>query len=122
MTKAEVIKYIEQHAYIDDEVKDMCIEALGNDTNVGEWIPFEQREADEEEKEYFLENYGDEIEYILCGKLPDEDEEIIVSYANGWVCTDTFLRDGNGWYLDSGNELVTEVIAWMPLPDAYKGE
>ncbi len=28
MTKAEAIKYIEQHAFIDDEVKDMCIEAL----------------------------------------------------------------------------------------------
>lgn len=35
MTREEAIKYIEQHNHIDDVVKDMCIEALGNDTNVG---------------------------------------------------------------------------------------
>ena len=28
MTREEVIKYLEQHGFIDDEVKDMCIEAL----------------------------------------------------------------------------------------------
>ena len=89
---------------------------------VGEWIPFEQREADEEEKEYCLEQTGYEIEFMLCGKLPEEDEEILVSYKNGYVNTDVFLKDGNACYLDSGNEFVTEAIAWMPLPPAYKGE
>ena len=28
MTREEVIKYLEQHGYIDGEVEDMCIEAL----------------------------------------------------------------------------------------------
>ena len=28
MTREEAIKYIEQHSFIDDVVKDMCIEAL----------------------------------------------------------------------------------------------
>lgn len=28
MTREEAIKYLEQHAFIDDEVKDMCIESL----------------------------------------------------------------------------------------------
>ena len=87
-----------------------------------DWIPFEQREADEEEKEYWLENYGQEIEYMLCCKLPDEDEEILVTYANGNVGEDIFLRDGYECYLDSGNEFVTEAIAWMPKPQPYKKE
>ena len=58
---------------------------------------------------------------MLCGKLPEEDEEILVSYKNGYVDTDVFMRDGNACYLDSGNEFVEEAIAWMPKPKAYKG-
>ena len=87
-----------------------------------DWIPFEQREADEEEKAHFLEHYGYELEYMLCGRLPDEDEEILVTYSNGCVGEDIFLRDGKECYLDSGNELVTEAIAWMPKPQPYKKE
>lgn len=87
-----------------------------------DWIPFEQREADEEEKAHFLEHYGYELEYMLCGRLPDEDEEILVTYSNGCVGEDILLRDGKECYLDSGNELVTEAIAWMPKPQPYKKE
>lgn len=87
-----------------------------------DWIPFEQREADEEEKAHFLEHYGYELEYMLCGRLPDEDEEILVTYSNGCVGEDIFLRDGTECYLDSGQEIVTEAIAWMPKPQSYKKE
>lgn len=87
-----------------------------------DWIPFEQREADEEEKAHFLEHYGYELEYMLCGRLPDEDEEILVTYSNGCVGEDIFLRDGTECYLDSGQEIVTEAIAWMPKPQPYKKE
>ena len=84
--------------------------------NADKWIPFEQREADEDEKEA----YG--CEYMLCCKLPDEDEEILVTYANGNVGEDIFLRDGYECYLDSGAEFITEAIAWMPKPQPYKKE
>lgn len=95
---------------------------FANEQSKTDWIPFEQREADEEEKEYWLENYGQEIEYMLCCKLPDEDEEILVTYANGNVGEDIFLRDGYECYLDSGKEFITEAIAWMPKPQPYKRE
>ena len=81
-----------------------------------DWIPFEEKEADEDEKEA----YG--CEYMLCCKLPDEDEEILVTYANGNVGEDIFLRDGYECYLDSGAEFITEAIAWMPKPQPYKKE
>ena len=74
------------------------------------WIPF-SLEYDEEEKR----------EMLNC-KLPDEDEEILVSYKNGYVGEDIFLRDGIECYLDSNREFVTEAIAWMPKPKAYRGE
>ena len=83
------------------------------------WIVFTQREMTEEEKEV----YGEDLEYILDCKLPDDGEEIIVCYKNGYVDTDTFIRDTDGCYLDSGNDFIDDVIAWMPLPAPYqKGE
>lgn len=81
---------------------------------MSEWIPFREREADEEEKEM----YG--TDYMLDGKLPDDGEEIIVTYSNGLVSTDVFARDGYECYLESGVELVYGAIAWMSLPEAYK--
>ena len=108
------------HICISEDVEDLI--KFINEQPKTDWIPFEQREADEEEKAHFLEHYGYELEYMLCGRLPDEDEEILVTYSNGCVGEDIFLRDGKECYLDSGNELVTEAIAWMPKPQPYKKE
>ena len=82
------------------------------------WIPFEMREADEEEKE----TYGYDTLYIMCGKLPEDGEEILVTYSNGCVGADTFIWDGFDCYLDSGLELVEKAVAWMPMPKPYKGD
>lgn len=99
--------------FIDDYLKQM--EWLINDQpKVGEWIPFKEREADEEERKV----YG--CDMILTGELPEEDEDILVTYASGKVCSDAFLREGYECYLDSGAQFISEAIAWMPLPEAYK--
>ena len=90
------------------------IKALEEEDKDG-WIPFEVREADEEDKETY-----DGVEFVLCGKLPEEDEEILVTYKNGYVDIDTFLREGYECYLDSGCDFVTEAVAWMPKPKGYK--
>ena len=49
-----------------------------------------------------------------------QNEEILVTYSNGHVGEDVFLRDGYECYLDSGAEFVVDAVAWMPLPPAYK--
>lgn len=88
-----------------------------------DWIPFTHRNMDREEFEEFQNVIDYDYEdnpYILDCKLPEEDEEILVTYASGYVDTDTFLRDGFDCYLDSGCEFVTEAIAWMPKPDGFK--
>lgn len=107
------------HAYthgIEDAIE--IVNQLAEEYNNG-WIVFTQREMTEEEKEV----YGEDLEYILDCKLPDDGEEIIVCYKNGYVDTDTFIRDTDGCYLDSGNDFIDDVIAWMPLPAPYqKGE
>lgn len=80
------------------------------------WVPFQQRELTEEEKAF----YGKDIKYMLDCKLPEEDEEILITYASGIVGIDTFMRDGSECYLDSGNDFITEAIAWQPLPEQYQ--
>lgn len=94
------------------------INELAEEYNNG-WIPFTDRELTEEEKEY----YGEDVKHMLDCKLPEEDEEILVTskYKDKlYVDTDTFMRDGSECYLDSGRDLVTEVIAWQSLPAPYK--
>ena len=85
------------------------------------WIPFTDRELTEEEKEH----YGEDVECMLDCKLPEEDEEILITYkfkGELYVNTDTFMRDGSECYLDSGMEFITEAIAWQPLPEPFKQE
>lgn len=82
------------------------IQALEKELSCG-WIPFES-EYDEELKMN-----------ILQGKIPNEEQVILVT--NGFdVWMDISMRDGEECYLDSGEELVSHVKAWMPLPEPYK--
>lgn len=120
-------KYCSYHPHTRDEtinkaieiVNQLAEESKGKDANVSSnngWIPFKQREMTEEEKEF----YGEDLEYMLDCKLPDDDEEILVSYKNGYVDTDTFIRDSDGCYLDSGSDFIDDAIAWQPLPAPFK--
>ena len=84
-----------------------------------EWIPFTTRPLTEEEKEEHSEWDG-----ILDCKLPDDGQRILVSISvRGHECVqyDEFYMD-DGCYLDSGYEIGTEAVAWMPLPEPYKAE
>lgn len=81
------------------------------------WIPFTTRPLTEEEKEMYSE-----WDSILDGKLPDDGQRILVSvsvHGHEHVQYDEFYTDD--WcYLDSGYEIGTEAVAWMPLPEPYK--
>lgn len=82
-----------------------------------EWIPFKTRPLTEEEKEEYPEWYS-----ILDCKLPDDGQQILISVSvHGHECVqyDEFYTD-DGSYLDSGYEIGTEAVAWMPLPEPYK--
>lgn len=80
-----------------------------------QWIPFTWRETTEED--------GwdpEEFPLMACGELPENGQDILVT--NGcFVWSDTFFDD-NDLYLDSGNDLVEDVTAWMPLPEPYTPE
>jgi len=74
---------------------------------MSEWIKFEQ----EFDKEINQE--------ILASKLPDEDNEVLVTDGSSvWV--DTFMCDCDGYYFDSGFEIIDRITHWMPLPELPK--
>lgn len=91
------------------EATDMAISALEHQ----KWIPFVQEHDDKENC------------YNLLGSLPLDGQEILITVNKSGhlpVQFDTFIRDGNECYLDSGYDLATEATAWMPLPDPYREE
>lgn len=76
------------------------------DTNVGKWIPCSERLPDEHEN--YIVTACDE-----CNMIWAETVVVLAEYFEGsWL-----------WY-EGGDEydITDMVIAWMPLPEVYKGE
>lgn len=89
----------------------------------GKWIPIKWREATEEEKEFFKSKYGGEVNYMADFETPDDGDEILISRNNGrWISLVTFTDDDFGISDEDGNNWLTDVDAWMPLPEGYGKE
>ena len=56
---------------------------------------------------------------IVEGILPEDGEEVLITYGY-FVELDTFCVDAEGCYFE-GRQDISEVDAWMPLPEPYKG-
>ena len=81
---------------------------------VQEWIPFTRRPMTEEEQKDYPN-----CTFMFDCVLPDDGDEILVSNRR-FVWMDTFCSDIDGCYLDGGDD-IDEDMAWMPLPEPYKG-
>ena len=80
------------------------------------WIPVKTKPMTEEERQYWEEHFGVELEeedavFFDC-QMPDDGQEVWVCYKSGIVSEDVCERDdfygleGNGDWLD--------IVAWMP--------
>lgn len=78
------------------------------------WIPFTRRPMTEEEQKDYPN-----CTFIFDCVLPDDGDEILVSNGR-FVWMDTFCKDIDGCYLDRNGD-IDEDMAWMPLPEPYKG-
>lgn len=87
------------------------------------WIPIKMRPGTDEEYEEFS-LYGDcpreDFRVFEC-PLPDDDQEVLVTTRWGNVCIDTWHRDEDCCYFEENCD-DDDVIAWMPIPAAYKEE
>ena len=60
-----------------------------------------------------------EQRWIPCSeRLPDKQRYCLTSCRNGLVCEDFHWNNG---YFDKADKYHHEVIAWMPLPEPYRG-
>lgn len=93
-----------------------------------QWIPITFRKADDEEYEkvsavydsYWADLPREECEVYDC-RMPDDNQEVLITTSWGEVCEDTFHSDGvlSGF---EDHDDPDNVIAWMPKPKAYKKE
>jgi hypothetical protein len=85
-----------------------------------QWIPLETRPLTEDEKAEHPE-----WKFFIEGEIPEEGQRILVNVTYKWhdaVQIDEWKNDGEGFYLDSGYDIGTEVTAWMPLPERFRGD
>ena len=76
------------------------------------WIPLTKRPMTDEEQEYYKEWADIEGAMIFDCPLPEDGQEVLVSYGD-YVCVDTFCKY-DGCYFEGVD--IDDVDAWMPLP------
>ena len=106
---------------------DKAIKALENERPQALWIPIEYRPMSEFEYNEFLSVYGylePEERKMFCCQMPEDQQEILISTKWG-VCLDKceidFDDNDNPVYGLEEHEDWDGVMAWMPLPEQYKG-
>ena len=89
-----------------------------------QWIPVKFRPMDSEEREYWEEQFGEELAdedaVMFDCQMPKDGQEILVSYRK-WINMDKCEIDG-GCYGLEGNGDWEDVVAWMSLPEPYEEE
>lgn len=87
--------------------------------NDQKWIPIWETEDDYQVKVVYDKNKNP---LFLDCPMPNNYQDILICTKNGSVQADTFYVDEDGCYLDSGLDWIKDVVAWMPLPEPYRGE
>ena len=91
--------------------------------SVQQWNVIKKRPMTNDERIEWSERIGYDIDYeeaVIYSNLPDDGEEVLICYEWGNVCIDTFCQEEDGCYFEGGGDM-DGVIAWMPLPEPYKG-
>lgn len=90
------------------------------------WIMLESRPMDEEERQYYSEHYGYDLDdheaVIYCCQLPEHGQEVLVCNEYGRIWLDTFDDDPDYGVGFETNGDMEGLVAWMPLPTPPKEE
>lgn len=100
-----------------DTIETLSAKVRANNLHGG-WIPVSYHEITEEEREE--KGYPKDWVYLLDCEMPQDEQEILVQVKNGEIRWDVCYLD-DGFSLDSGWDWADDVVAWMPLPEPYKG-
>lgn len=120
--KGELSKYSKYETILVGTVMDILEELqddLEQDEKENGWIIVKYHKiTDAERKE---NGYSQHIEYYLDGLLPDDGQEIIVTDGENTWCDTCCINSDVEYYLESCIDW-TEIKAWRPLPEPYKGD
>ena len=90
------------------------------------WIMIESRPMDEEERQYYSEHYGYDLDdheaVIYCCQLPEHGQEVLVCNMYGNIWLDTFDNDPDYGVGFETNGDMDGLVAWMPLPQPPEEE
>ena len=98
------------------DIVNSLLDALEQDEKENGWIPIKYHQISE--KERAEESISNDIRYMLDCKMPDDEQEILVTDGET-TWQDTCFIDCDGYYLDSNYDWI-EITAWQPLPKPYK--
>lgn len=86
------------------------------------WTPVKMRPMDSEEREYWEDQFGEELAdedaVMFDCPMPQDGQEILVSYRK-WINMDKCEIDGGCYGLEWNGDW-EDIIAWMPSPKPYK--
>lgn len=98
------------------DIVNTLLDDLEQDEKENGWIPVKYHKISK--KECAEESISNDIQYMLDCKMPDDEQEILVT--NGETTwQDTSFIDCDGYYLDSNYDWI-DITAWRPLPYPYK--
>lgn len=90
------------------------------------WVKIESRPMDEEERQYYSERLGYDVEYgdavIYCCQLPEHGQNVLVCNEYGHIWLDTFDDDPDYGVGFETNGDMDGLVAWMPLPEPPESE
>lgn len=119
----EIARWI---GYIDEDMILRIQTGLKKLPSAQRWIPIKTRPMDEEERAEWSEKFGYDLEndeaVIYTSQLPDDGQEVITCSRYGAVRIDTFENDPDYGCSFEENGDMEGIVAWMPLPEPWKGE
>ena len=92
-----------------------------------QWIPIKTRPMNDEERNYWSEHYGYDVEYedtvMFDCKMPEDKQPVWVQSKCGYVYEDVCEND-DGMIGLEGNGDWNDIVAWMPkyVPEPWRGE
>ena len=84
-----------------------------------QWIPIKWHDCTDEDREKY--GLSSDIVAVFDCEMPDDNQQILVTTTHGYVNQDVCYID-DGFSLDSGWDWIDDILAWMPLPEPWKGE
>lgn len=126
-SKEEVLKILEGAKDEQGNVPFVIVKKAIEKLAEPKWIPIKTRPMTDEERDYWSDQYGYDIEHeqavMFDCEMPKDQQAIWIQSKCGFVFEDICQND-DGMIGLEGNGDWDDIVAWMPkyIPEPYKAE